>query len=67
MKTVYTSDGSMTITKDNGTQISVSPTPAGVIVRDSEIGASTLHTGISKEEEETIRREVLEACRKEKK
>lgn len=65
MKTVYTADGTMTVTRDNGTTVTVSPTPSGIIVRDAETGASTLHTGISRKEADAIIREVLESCQKE--
>lgn len=65
MRIVKTKDNMMVITREDGTEVKVAPTPAGIIVYDSATGASTLHTSISDAEVAGIMREIIESCQKE--
>lgn len=65
MRVAKTKDSMMVITREDGTEVKVAPTPAGVVVYDSATGASTLHTGISDAEAMDIMREIIESCQKE--
>lgn len=65
MRIVKTKDNMMVITREDGTEVKVAPTPAGIIVYDSATGASTLHTSISDAEAAGIMREIIESCQKE--
>lgn len=65
MRIAKTKDNVMVVTRENGTEVKVAPTPAGIIVYDSATGASTLHTGISDAEAMDIMREIIESCQKE--
>jgi mannitol/fructose-specific phosphotransferase system IIA component len=64
MKVVKTENDTLIIARKNGTEVRVVKTPSGIAVHDSETGAATLHTGISKDEAADIVRKIIETCQK---
>lgn len=63
MKIVKAENDTLIIARKNGTEVRVVKTPSGIAVHDSETGAATLHTGISKDEATDIVRKLIESCR----
>ena len=63
MKIVKAENDTLIIARKNGTEVRVVKTTSGIAVNDSETGAATLHTGISKDEATDIVRKLIESCR----
>lgn len=62
MKITKTENDTLIITRKNGTEIRVAKTPTGIAVHDSETGAATLYSGISKEKAASVVRKIIESC-----